>query len=212
MRSLERATRAQASNALVAEMCPVTVTDRSGSREVDSDEQPRIARPDRIPKLKPAFKPDGTITAANSSSISDGASALLLASSEAVEARGLQPLARILAHTTHSQHPSAFTTAPVGAISKLLDRTGWDKDAVDLYEINEAFAMVSMLAISELGLDDERVNIHGGACAQGHPIGSTGARLLVTLVHALRNTGGQRGIASLCIGGGEATAVAVELC
>ncbi len=162
--------------------------------------------------LRPVFdRAHGTITAANSSPLTDGASALLLASAAAVERHGVAPLARIVAHTTHAQHPSQFTTSPIGAIRKLMERAGWSLGDVDLFEINEAFAMVAMLAISELGLDSDRVNVNGGACAQGHPIGSTGARLLVTLTHALRQRGGKRGVAALCIGGGEATAVAIEL-
>lgn len=175
--------------------------------DVLEDEQPRRSRVDRIPTLRPAFARDGTITAANASSISDGASALVLGD-ESVE--GKPPLARVVGHATHSIHPSDFTIAPVGAIDKLLSRVGWSKDEVDLFEINEAFAMVTMLAISELGLDPDRVNVYGGACAQGHPIGSTGSRLLVTLAHALRATGGSKGVAALCIGGGEATAMAIE--
>ena len=163
---------------------------------------------DRIPSLRPAFAKDGTITAANASSISDGASALVLAGEDALG--DATPLARIVGHATHSIHPSEFTIAPIGAIEKLLARVGWNKDEVDLFEINEAFAMVTMLAIRELGLDPDKVNLHGGACAQGHPIGSTGSRLIVTLAHALRATGGSRGVAALCIGGGEATAVAIE--
>ena len=176
--------------------------------DVDEDEQPRRARMDRIPSLRPAFAKDGTITAANASSISDGASALVLAGEEALGGRA--PLARIVGHATYSIHPSEFTIAPIGAIEKLLARVGWSRDEVDLFEINEAFAMVTMLAVRELGLDPDRVNLHGGACAQGHPIGSTGSRLIVTLAHALHATGGTRGVAALCIGGGEATAVAIE--
>ncbi len=176
--------------------------------EVVEDEQPRRARMDRIPSLRPAFAKDGTITAANASSISDGASALVRADQET--AGGATPLARVVGHATHSIHPSEFTIAPIGAIEKLLKRVGWRKEEVDLFEINEAFAMVTMLAIRELGLDPARVNVHGGACAQGHPIGSTGSRLMVTLAHALHSQGGRRGVAALCIGGGEATAVALE--
>ena len=175
---------------------------------IDEDEQPRRSNVERIPSLRPAFKKDGTITAANASSISDGASALVIASEAA--ANGMTPLARIVGHATHPIHPSEFTVAPAGAMAKLLDNIGWSKDDVDVFEINEAFACVPMMAIDELGLDVSRVNLYGGACAQGHPIGSTGSRLIVTLVHALKATGGKRGIASLCIGGGEATAVAIE--
>jgi len=178
---------------------------------VDTDEQPGNARMDKIRGLKPAFKKDGTVTAANSSSISDGGSALLLMSESEANARGLQPLARIVSHSTHAQLPAEFTIAPIGAIQKALDKAGWSKDDVDLYEINEAFAVVSMLAISEMGLDDSKVNVRGGACALGHPIGSSGSRILVTLLYALKQQGLKKGVASLCIGGGEATAVAVEM-
>lgn len=209
--SLRRAQQAMKAGWLADEIAPVTVTTRQGEVQVSEDEQPLSARIDRIPGLKPAFSKDGSITAANASSISDGASALLLMSAEQAEARGLKPLARIAAHATQSQDPSEFTLAPIGAISNLLRKLGWQKNQVDLFEINEAFAMVSMLAIREHDLDHARVNIYGGACAQGHPVGSTGSRIIVTLINALRQTGGKRGIASLCIGGGEATAVAVEL-
>lgn len=202
--SVERARAAMASGALTAEIAPITVA----GAVVSDDEQPLRSKVEKIPSLKPAFKPDGTITAANSSSISDGASALLVCSEDALEGR--IPLARIAGHATHSQHPSEFTLAPIGAISKLLTRLGWTADSVDLYEINEAFAMVTMLVISELGLSPERVNIYGGACAQGHPIGSTGSRLIVTLATAMAARGARRGIAALCIGGGEATAIALE--
>ncbi|MEL7043951.1 MAG: acetyl-CoA C-acetyltransferase, partial [Pseudomonadota bacterium] len=178
--------------------------------EVVDDEQPGRADIERIPQLKPAFAKDGTITAANASSISDGGSALLLMGAQEAERRGVTGLARIVAHARHSQAPGEFTTAPVGAIAKLLEKTGWDADSVDLYEINEAFAMVTMLAMRDHDLDHARVNVHGGACAQGHPIGSTGSRIIVTLAHALKRRGGGRGIAALCIGGGEATAVAIE--
>ena len=209
--SLRRAQQAMQSGALADEIVPVSVATRKGDIEVIEDEQPLNARIDRIAGLKPAFSKDGSITAANASSISDGASALLLMSAEQARARGLQPLARIVAHATQSQDPSQFTIAPIGAIGKVLDKAGWQKDEVDLFEINEAFAMVTMLAIREHDLDHARVNIYGGACAQGHPVGSTGSRIIVTLINALRQTGGKRGIASLCIGGGEATAVAVEV-
>ena len=209
MRSLERAQQAISSGALRAEISPLVVKDRQGTRTISDDEQPGRADIKKIPTLKPAFKSDGTITAANSSSISDGASALVLAHS--AHASAGSALARIVGHATHSQHPSEFTLAPISAVEKLLARTGWRREDVDLFEINEAFAMVTMLAIRELKLDADRVNIHGGACAQGHPIGSTGARIIVSLVHALRQRGGRRGIAALCIGGGEATAVAVEM-
>ncbi|OLU18125.1 acetyl-CoA acetyltransferase [Pseudomonas sp. PA1(2017)] len=209
--SLRRAQQAMQSGALADEIVPVSVATRKGDLEVNEDEQPLNARIDRIAGLKPAFSKDGSITAANASSISDGASALLLMSAEQARARGLQPLARIVAHATQSQDPSEFTIAPIGAIGKVLDKAGWQKDQVDLFEINEAFAMVTMLAMREHDLDHAKVNIYGGACAQGHPVGSTGSRIIVTLINALRQTGGKRGIASLCIGGGEATAVAIEV-
>ncbi|PKM25326.1 MAG: acetyl-CoA C-acyltransferase [Gammaproteobacteria bacterium HGW-Gammaproteobacteria-13] len=209
--SLKRAQAAIASGALDAEIVPITVSGRKGDVLVKDDEQPLNANLEKIPGLKPAFRKDGSITAANASSISDGASALLLMTAEEAAKRGLKPLAKIVAHATQSQDPSEFTIAPVGSISNLLKKTGWDKADVDLYEINEAFAMVTMLAIREHGLDHAKVNVYGGACAQGHPVGSTGSRIILTLINALKNTGGKRGIASLCIGGGEATAVAVEL-
>ncbi|MCU1715671.1 acetyl-CoA C-acyltransferase [Pseudomonas sp. 5P_3.1_Bac2] len=209
--SLKRAQAAIASGALAAEIVPVTVSSRKGDIEVKDDEQPLTANLDKIPTLKPAFKKDGTITAANASSISDGASALLLMTAEEATKRGLKPLAKIVGHATQSQDPSEFTIAPIGSITNLLKKTGWNKADVDLFEINEAFAMVTMLAMREHDLDHAKVNIYGGACAQGHPVGSTGSRIILTLINALKNTGGKRGIASLCIGGGEATAVAVEL-
>ena len=202
--SVTRARRAIENQSLSSEIAPMDVR----GEIVSDDEQPGRAKLDKIPKLRPAFKQDGTITAANSSSISDGASALVLASESALEGR--QPLARIAGHATHSIHPSDFTIAPIGAINKLVDKLGWDLDEVDIFEINEAFAMVTMLTIQELGLDPSKVNLYGGACAQGHPIGSTGSRLIVTLAHALVNNDKKRGIAALCIGGGEATAVALE--
>ena len=209
--SLQRAMAAIESGALTAEIAPVTVKHRRGETIIDTDEQPGNANIDKIPQLKPAFKADGTVTAANSSSISDGASALVLASETAVADKGLKPMAKILGHTTHSRHPSEFTLAPIDAIKTLLDRLNWQASDVDLFEINEAFAMVTMLAIKEVGIDPDKVNVNGGACAQGHPIGSTGSRIIVSLIHALKRRGLNRGIASLCIGGGEATAVAVEL-
>ncbi|WP_416638310.1 acetyl-CoA C-acyltransferase [Pseudomonas sp. OHS18] len=209
--SLRRAQQAMQSGLLAAEIVPVTVTTRQGDVQVSEDEQPLNARIDKITSLKPAFSKDGSITAANASSISDGASALLLMTAEQARSRGLKPLARIVAHSTQSQDPSQFTIAPIGAISKVLHRADWQKDEVDLFEINEAFAMVTMLAMREHDLDHAKVNIYGGACAQGHPVGSTGSRIIVTLINALRQTGGKRGIASLCIGGGEATAVAIEV-
>ena len=209
--SLRRAQAAIQSGALDAEIIPVTVTTRKGEVLVKDDEQPLTANPEKIPGLKPAFRKDGTITAANASSISDGASALVLMTAEEAAKRGLTPLAKIVGHATQSQDPSEFTLAPVGALSSLFRKTGWSAEDVDLFEINEAFAMVTMLAMREHDLDHAKVNIYGGACAQGHPVGSTGSRLIVTLINALRQTGGKRGVASLCIGGGEATAVAVEL-
>lgn len=193
------------------EIVPVTVPGRGGDTEVDIDEQPGNAKPEKIPNLKPAFAKDGSVTAANSSSISDGASALVLASAAEAEARGLTPQARILAHATHARLPSEFTLAPIGAIEKVLAKAGWSKDDVDLFEINEAFAVVTLAAINELGLAPEKVNVHGGACALGHPIGSSGSRILITLINALKQRGLKRGVASLCIGGGEGTAVAIEL-
>ncbi|SEQ12784.1 acetyl-CoA C-acetyltransferase [Amphritea atlantica] len=209
--SLDKALAAIESGAFKDEIAAVTVKTRQGDTLVDTDEQPGNARKDKIRQLKPAFKKDGTITAANSSSISDGGSALVLMRESEAQKRGLQPLARIVAHSTHAQLPAEFTIAPIGAIDKVLTRAGWSKDEVDLYEINEAFAVVTMLAISELGLDASKVNVNGGACALGHPIGSSGSRILVTLLYALKNQGKKKGIASLCIGGGEATAVAVEM-
>ncbi|RUR29797.1 acetyl-CoA C-acyltransferase [Vreelandella nanhaiensis] len=209
--SLERAMAATNAGYLAEEMAPVTVSTRQGDTLVEHDEQPFQAKPDKIRQLRPAFAKDGTITAANASSISDGASALILASQAAAERHGVKPLARMLGHATHSRHPSEFTIAPVGAIEKLMNKLDWNVSDVDLFEINEAFAIVTLMAMDDLGLPHEKVNIFGGACAQGHPIGSTGSRIIATLIHALRTKGGRRGIASLCIGGGEATAVAVEL-
>ena len=209
--SLQKANAAIAAGVFNSEMVPVIVTSRQGEVVIGTDEQPGNARPDKIPTLRPAFAKEGTITAANSSSISDGAAALMVTSREKARELGLEVLAVIRGHATHAQEPAAFTTAPVGAMNKLFDKSGWSRDEVDLFEINEAFAMVTMLAISELGLDETKVNVHGGACALGHPIGCSGARILVTLIHALRNQGLKRGVASLCIGGGEATAMAVEI-
>lgn len=211
LESLSRAKRAIEDGSLNAETAPVTVTARAGETVVTDDEQPHKAAIEKIPKLRPAFSADGTLTAANSSSISDGASALILTSAAVAEQRGLQPMARIVGHARHSQHPSEFTIAPIGAVQKLFAKTGWSAAEVDLFEINEAFAMVTMLAMQDLGLDHAKVNIHGGACAQGHPIGSTGARIIVSLMYALQQRGKKRGVAALCIGGGEATAVAIEL-
>ncbi|OYT97648.1 MAG: acetyl-CoA acetyltransferase [Pseudomonas sp. PGPPP3] len=209
--SLKRAQNAISSGVLASEIVPVTVSSRKGEVVVKDDEQPLNANLEKIPGLKPAFRKDGTITAANASSISDGASALVLMTAEEAAKRGLKPLAKIVAHATQSQDPSEFTIAPIGAMTNLLKKAGWDKNDVDLFEINEAFAMVTMLAMREHGLDHAKVNVYGGACAQGHPVGSTGSRIIVTLINALQRTGGKRGVASLCIGGGEATAVAIEL-
>jgi len=209
--SLTRAKRAIEDGSLRAETAPVTVKTRKGETVVIDDEQPHKAALEKIPTLRPAFAEGGTITAANASSISDGASALLLMGAAAARARGLSPMARMVAHARHSQAPGEFTIAPIGAINKLLAKTGWSVQDVDLFEINEAFAMVTMMAMADLGLDHAKVNVNGGACAQGHPIGSTGSRIMVTLMHALRQRGLRRGIAALCIGGGEATAVALEL-
>ena len=209
--SLNKAVTAVQQGFFKDEIVPVTVSSRKGDVIVEQDEQPLNAKADKIPTLRPAFKKDGTITAANASSISDGASALVITSSEIAAQRNLKPLANIVAYASHSQHPSEFTIAPVGAIEKVLKKTGWDAQEVDLWEINEAFAMVTMLAIDGFKLDPAKVNINGGACALGHPLGSSGSRIIVTLIHALKRTGGKKGIASLCIGGGEATAIAVEL-
>ena len=209
--SLSRANRAIAEGWFEAEIAPVTIKSRKGEVQIAVDEQPGNAKPEKIPTLRPAFKKDGTVTAANSSSISDGGAALVLMRESEAKARGLQPLARIAGHTTHAQKPAEFTIAPIGSMQKLLDKVGWSTDDVDLFEINEAFAVVTMLATQELGLDPAKVNINGGACALGHPIGASGARIMVTLIHALKRLGKQRGVASLCIGGGEATAVAIEM-
>ena len=209
--SVKRSQAAQASGAFDGEIVPVKVATRKGEVEVASDEQPGKSDVAKIPTLKPAFKKDGSVTAASSSSISDGAAATVLLSADEAARRGLQPLARIVAHATFSQQPEWFTTAPVGAISTLLDKAGWKVGDVDLFEINEAFAVVAMAPIKELGIPHAKVNVNGGACALGHPIGASGARLVVTLVNALRKRGLKRGVASLCIGGGEATAIAVEV-
>lgn len=209
--SLNKAIAAIESGEFAEEIAAVTIKTRKGEIVVDTDEQPGNARIDKIRSLRPAFKKDGTVTAANSSSISDGGSALLLMKESEANARGLSPLAKIVAHSTHAQLPAEFTIAPIGSIQKALDKAGWSKEDVDLFEINEAFAVVSMLAINELGLEADKVNVRGGACALGHPIGSSGSRIMVTLLHALKQKGLKRGIASLCIGGGEATAVAVEM-
>lgn len=211
IRSLNRAVEAIQNGYFKNEIVPVTVHSRKGDVIVDQDEQPLNAKVDKISSLRPAFKKDGTITAANASSISDGASALVITSDVVAAERGLKPLAKVVAYATHSQHPSEFTLAPVGAIQKVLDKAGWSVADVDLWEINEAFAMVTMLAIDAFDLDPAKVNIQGGACALGHPLGSSGSRIIVTLIHALQRIGAKKGVASLCIGGGEATAIAVEL-
>tara|TARA_R110002167_G_scaffold287859_8_gene492900 strand:+ start:27015 stop:28199 length:1185 start_codon:yes stop_codon:yes gene_type:complete len=211
IRSLSRANAAIKSGAFKNEITPVTVTSRRSETVIDTDEQPGNARPDKIPSLRPAFKKDGTITAANSSSISDGGAALVMMKFSTAQARGLTPLCKVVAHATHAQRPAEFTVAPVGAMNKLLDKAGWTASDVDLFEINEAFAMVTMLAVKKMNLDINKVNIHGGACALGHPLGASGARILVTLIHALKNKGLSKGVASLCIGGGEATAIALEM-
>jgi len=211
LRSLSRARSANEEGTFAWEIAPVTVAGRKGEIVVDRDEQPAKASPEKIPTLKPAFRKDGTVTAANSSSISDGAAALVLMRRSVAERKGLKPLALFLDHATHAQEPGWFTTAPVGAIQKLNAKLGWGPGEADLYEINEAFAVVAMAAMKEFGLPPEKVNVHGGACALGHPIGASGARIVVTLLGALRRLGRKRGIASLCIGGGEATAMAIEL-
>jgi acetyl-CoA C-acetyltransferase len=209
--SLSKANKAIADGTFVDEIAPVTVKSRKGDLVVDTDEGPGNARPEKIPALRPAFKKDGTVTAANSSSISDGAAALVIMSESKANALGLKPLAKIVAHATNAIKPEDFTVAPVGAIEKVFAQTGWTKDDVDLFEINEAFAMVTMLGMNKLGLDSSKVNIKGGACALGHPIGASGARIVVTLLHALKQQGLKKGVAALCIGGGEGTALAVEM-
>lgn len=209
--SLTRAQKAIDEGKFKEEITPVTIKSRKGEVVVDTDEQPGNARIDKIPQLRPAFVKDGTVTAANSSSISDGAAALVLMTEAEAGKRGLTPLARLLAHTTNSHEPEWFTTAPVGAMQKVMDAAGWSTDDVDLFEINEAFAVVTMAAMDDLKLPYEKVNVNGGACALGHPIGASGARIMVTLIAALKDRGLSKGVASLCIGGGEATAVALEL-
>jgi acetyl-CoA C-acetyltransferase len=208
LESLKRALAANSDGSFDTEIAPITLKDGSVIRR---DESPFKARADKIPTLKPAFSQQGTVTAANASSISDGAAALVLMRESRAQAQGLKPLARLVAHSTHAQEPGWFTTAPVGAIQKLYEKTGWNTAQVDLFEINEAFAVVTMAAMREHGMAHERVNVHGGACALGHPIGASGARIVVTLLHALKKQHVRRGVASLCIGGGEATALAVEL-
>jgi acetyl-CoA C-acetyltransferase len=210
IRSLERGKAANEDGSFDAEMTPVTVKTRKGETTVSRDEQPFTAAIDKIPNLRPAFRKDGTVTAANSSSISDGASALVLMRRSEAETRGLTPLATIVAHVTNSHEPEWFTTAPVGAITKVLEKAGWKKSDVDLWEINEAFAVVTMAAMKEHGLSADQVNIHGGACAMGHPIGSSGSRIIATLIGAMQKNDVKKGVATLCIGGGEATAIAIE--
>jgi acetyl-CoA C-acetyltransferase len=211
IRSLTRALQAQKDNSFAEEIVPVVVVERKGEVTVTQDEGPDEKKLAKIPNLRPVFKEDGTVTAANSSSISDGAASLILMTANQAKKYGLQALARVIAHASHSQAPQWFTTAPIEAIRKVLTKAGWQQNEVDLYEINEAFAVVAMAAIRELELDIEKVNIHGGACALGHPIGSSGARIIVTLMHALQQKEKTRGVAALCIGGGEATAVAIEM-
>lgn len=210
--SLRKAQAAITSGAFTNEIVPVTISTRTGEVTIDTDQGPGNAKIDKIPTLRPAFKKDGTVTAANSSSISDGAAALVVMSASKATALGLVPLAKIVSHATNALKPEEFTVAPVGAIEQVLSKAGWSVSDVDLFEINEAFAMVTMLSISRLGLDINKVNIHGGACALGHPIGASGARIVVTLLHALKQKGLSKGVAALCIGGGEATALAVEMC
>ncbi|MCW8469227.1 acetyl-CoA C-acyltransferase [Fluoribacter gormanii] len=210
-RSMSRALQAIESGGFKDEIVPVTINTRKGDLTVTVDEGPDATKMSKISQLKPAFKADGTVTAANSSSISDGAASLILMSAGQAEKRGITPIARIVAHASHSQAPEWFTTAPVDAIRKVMNKASWKQNDVDLYEINEAFAVVTMAAMTQLELNPEQVNIHGGACALGHPIGASGARILVTLIHALKHQGKKRGVASLCIGGGEATAMAIEL-
>ena len=209
--SLRRAQAATEDGSFRNEICPFTVKERKSERVVEIDEQPGNANIEKIPLMRPAFSKDGSVTAANSSSISDGAAALVLMRQLEAERRGLTPLARIVGHATHAQEPAWFTTAPIGAVNALFEKTGWDKADVDLFEVNEAFAVVTMAAMRELDLPHDKVNIHGGACALGHPIGASGARILVTLIAALQKTGGEKGVATLCIGGGEATSMAVEI-
>lgn len=211
IRSLSRANEAIESGAFKNEISAVTVKSRRSETVIDTDEQPGNARPDKIPSLRAAFKKDGTITAANSSSISDGAAALVMMKLSEAEKRGLTPLCKVVAHATHAQAPAEFTVAPVGAMTKVLAKANWEVSDVDLFEINEAFAMVTMLAVKNMSLEINKVNIYGGACALGHPLGASGARIMVTLIHALKNRGLSKGIASLCIGGGEATAIALEI-
>jgi acetyl-CoA C-acetyltransferase len=210
LETLARAIKATESGAFKREITPVTIKDRKGETVVDTDELPRRARPDKIPSLRPAFSPDGTVTAANASAISDGAAALVMMRLSEAERRGLKPLAKITATAGHAHEPAYFTTAPVPAMRKVLEKAGWQVNDVDLWEINEAFAVVPMIAMKELGITHDIINIHGGACALGHPIGASGARIMTTLISAMEQKDVKKGVASLCIGGGEATAVAIE--
>jgi acetyl-CoA C-acetyltransferase len=209
--SLRRANEAIASGAFADEVVPVTFTTRAGEQTVEHDEQPGKGKPDKIPALKPAFAKDGTITAATSSSISDGAAAVVLSRESVARENGQQPVARIVAMAAHAQEPAQFTVAPIGAIEKVLERAGWSAQDVDLWEVNEAFACVAMFAMRDIGIPHEKINVNGGGTALGHPIGASGTRIIVTLLNALKRHGKTRGVASLCIGGGEATAVALEL-
>jgi acetyl-CoA C-acetyltransferase len=208
--SLTRAQEAIRNGRFAGEIAPVRITGGKGAAKVEQDEQPLKANPDKIPQLKPAFRKDGTVTAANSSSISDGAAAMVLMKLSVAEKHGIAPLAKVVGYSTHSQEPQWFTTAPVGAVRKLFEKTGWNAKTTDLFEINEAFAVVAMAAMHDLELPHDKVNVHGGACALGHPLGASGARIMVTLLAALEKYGKKRGIAALCIGGGEATAIALE--
>jgi acetyl-CoA C-acetyltransferase len=210
IQSLKRAQQANTQGLFAWEITPIAIKAGKEEKFAETDEQPFKANLEKIPTLKPAFRKDGTVTAANSSSISDGAAALVMMRRSAAEKRGLAPIATVVAHATHSQEPAWFTTAPVEAIRKLLEKASWNTKQVDLYEINEAFAVVTMAAMKEHGLPHDKVNVHGGACALGHPIGASGARIVVTLIGAMRKYGLKRGVASLCIGGGEATAIALE--
>jgi acetyl-CoA C-acetyltransferase len=209
--SLRRANAAIEQGLFTSEIAPVTIASRKGDIIIDTDEQPGNARPDKIPQLRPAFVKEGTVTAANASSISDGAAALTLMMVDEAEAQGLKPIALIHGYDQVAQEPEWFTTAPVTAMNNTLQRVGWSVEDVDLWEVNEAFAVVAMAALEEIGMPHERLNVNGGACALGHPIGASGSRIIVTLIHALQQRGGKRGIASLCIGGGEATAMAIEI-
>ncbi|MFM5906300.1 MAG: acetyl-CoA C-acyltransferase, partial [Novosphingobium sp.] len=209
--SLRRAQEAISTGAFASEIVPVTVKTRAGEVIVDTDEQPGKGRPDKIPTLKPAFAKDGTITAASSSSISDGAAAVVLSRESVARAKGLNPVAKVVAVSAHAHEPNRFPTTPINAIHKLMDKAGWTLGDVDLFEINEAFACVAMMAMKDLGIPHDKINVHGGATALGHPIGASGTRIIATLIGALKHKGLKRGVASLCIGGGEATAVAIEL-